>query len=926
MLLKPDTCAPCPLFTSGTGFLRQDIAEPRNGVMLVGEAPGADEIVNGECFVGQAGATLEKCIIRGGMHREDFSIYNVLSCRPPDNKLKDAPYEAVATACCNQYFDRAIRRAHPRVIVALGAVAAKALVPDMEALGTTILDMCGYVFWNPRYECWVIPAPHPSFVLRGKTAWAQVIIFCLQKAVQIAQEGYAYATVDYTLDPTPEEAMRWVDDFERYYEAHPDLYLSTDIETPDKQADEEGLELDALEDAEQLEELQNRLSHTIVRCGYAYRDHHALSIPWDGSFRAVHERLLTHRCQKLFWNASFDCPRIRSNDLMIAGVIHDAMEAWHVLNSDLKKKLGFVTPFFCFDQGMWKHLSNEKPAYYNAVDCDAALRNMLGTVVLLKKVGLWNIYQEFILEMDPVFSAMSAAGMPVSRDARIASSKTLTAMFDANRAAIDGIVPLEVHPFHPKTGYIREPEVTEGLRLVAFEGLQTKRCPGCQKKNPPKSHFKTLKTKENPCAGLAPILCVEGEQRWVRVDPFVPSTAGILRYQQFHDHAHVFVGRGAERRATTDKKAIKKLIGRYPEDPLYPRVRDDRDIGKIGGTYVGWWDADVNKVVGGFPVGRDHRVHGTFRNTPSTLRTSMVSPNLQNLPRGSKRAGDIQNFVKGMFVAPDGSYFVARDFSGIEAQLVGVHANDPTFLRLSKVDIHSYFTAHNLHRLGILPAADVPQLSWSDDDLRRFGSEVIKARFKDERDIGKRCIHAGNYRVGPGKLQEEYPEWFHKVKDAAMVLGFFYEVFPAISKWHERICKLVDKEAVYKNSFGHMHRFYQVLNWEKNGSKWEWSYGDDAKRLIAFGPQSDAAFIGRLAGKRLYYNYPDTVRQWLRLFIHDEWLVECPTSKVDEADAVLQFEMEKPVKQIPLPASWGFGPHLIIESEGKRGQSWAGMK
>jgi uracil-DNA glycosylase family 4 len=923
LLSKPSTCTGCVLHDLGSGFLHQEILPPSNGVLLVGEAPGETEAETGYPFTGKAGDTLNKCIGKAGLKREDFAIYNVLSCRPPENKLNGVWYADAAISHCDVNLSAVVRRTTPRVILALGSVAARTLIPD---LPVGILDACGYVFWSKRYNCWVIPTVHPSFILRGKTSWAQVLIFCLQKAVQIAEEGYSYAEVDYTLDCTPKRAMEWVDEFERYYVDHEGLYLSTDIETPDKDADEEGLELDPNEDADEIEAIEAKLTHTILRCGYSYKSHHALSIPWDGNFRAVHERLLKHPSQKLFWNGSFDCPRIRSNDVQINGPIHDAMDAWHVLNSDLKKKLGFVTPFFCFDQPMWKHMSNERPAYYNAVDADAAGRNMAGTAQLLKQNGIWDVYKEFVQGLDPVFSSMSAAGMPVSRVARAESAKLLTNIFDKNRATIDALLPLELHPFHPKTGYTKTPDDTTGMRELVFDGITVKRCSGCGLKNPTKPHFKLYKKKDNPCAGCSAVTALEGERRWAKVDPFVPSTKGILRYQLHMKHQVIMTGRGKDRKPTTDKKAIKKLIGKYPNDGFYPLVVVDRDVTKIGGTYIGWWDEAENKITGGFPVGRDGRVHGTFRNTPSTLRTSMVSPNLQNLPRGGSSADDIQRLVKAMFVASAGNTFVARDFSGIEAQLVGVHANDRDFLRLAKVDIHSYFTAHNLYRLGKIPFADVPQLNWSDKDIADYGKQVIKARFNTERDIGKRCIHAGNYRVGPTKLQEEYPEWFSKVKEAAAVLSYFYEVFPSINKWHERICRQVDKDTIYRNSFGHIHRFYSVLKWERVNGEWDWSYDDDSKRLIAFGPQSDAAFIGRLALKRVFNNYPDTVGRWLRLFIHDELFCEAPEHRAEECDMVLKFEMEKQIEAIPLPDSWGFGRYLSIESEGKVGNCWATMK
>ncbi len=322
------------------------------------------------------------------------------------------------------------------------------------------------------------------------------------------------------------------------------------------------------------------------------------------------------------------------------------------------------------------------------------------------------------------------------------------------------------------------------------------------------------------------------------------------------------------------------------------------------------------------PVARDGRVHPVFRHTPSTLRSSCVSPNLQNIPRGDD--SEVQALVKQMFVAPPGNILVARDFSGIEAVLVGYHAGSRDYIRLAKLGVHDYFNAFALEKQGKLPATDLPDLKWSDADLSAY-LKSIKKRFPVERNVAKRCVHASNYRVGPSKLSSEYPVWFPKPKDAAILMALYFEVFPEISKWHERICRQVDKEPFIKNSFGHGHRFYQVMNWSKVGNEWTSDYGDDAKRLIAFLPQSDAALIGKRALKRCYYNYPDSVGQWLRLFIHDELFCEAPIARADECDSILEFEMGQPIPEMRLDPSWMMGDYLTIGTEGKRGFDWGSM-
>ncbi len=899
-----------------------------NNVLILGE--NIDKFGNEVPPNGNYRFTLDKLLKRAGLQRENFSW-------------------------CSPYDETCITRTAPKVIVTLGVPTFKHILPDIANQHKVALmdskqskGALGYVFWSNHFNCWVLPAVHPSFIMRGQTAWAQSLIFCLQRSVEIARDGYEYETGDYTLDCSPADAHRWVDAFERYYVEHPDLFLSCDIETPEKDSDESELDLESYSD------------YIILRCGYSYRDGHGLSIPWDGPFRLVHERLLSGPWNKCWWNGGYDQPRIINQNIVIGGVSHDGMDAWHILNSDLKKSLNFVTPWFRKSLRMWKHLSGSQPAFYNAVDADAAGSNLRGTVSLLKKLGMYKVYQEFILELDPVYAAMTRVGMPISREKRVESARMLTARRREVLERINGLVPADLRPRSPKEGYKKTPKSTEGLEECVFGGVLNRYCSGCQLLNPAKNHFKSKLAKvcvgcggkwslshckakkkgnpcvgqsfteveSNPCANLHVIERLEGETRWAKVGKFVPSTKGILSYQKARKHPIIYVGKGDDKKPTTDEKAIKKLMGRHPDDGVYPSVLEYRELQTLVTRYIGAYEEVLGNpyavnLVGGFPVGRDGRVHGIFRHTPSTLRSSMVSPNLQNLPRGDD--SEIQKLVKQMFIAGEGMMFAARDFSGIEAQLVGVEAGSRDFLRLAKIDIHSYFTAMNLIRQGVLSKADEPSLAWSDKDLKNYGKQIIKARFNMERNVGKRCIHAGDYRVGPKKLAEEYPQWFPKIKDAAAVLAFFYEVFPEINQWHERLCKQVDRSAVVTNAFGHTHRFYQVLNWEKQGNEWNWTYGEDSKRLIAFNPQSNAALIGKRALKRCYYNYPDSVGRWLRLFIHDEIFTECPQNRVEECNSVLQFEMEQPIPEIRLDPSWGFGDYLCIESEGKAGLSWDAM-
>jgi DNA polymerase I-like protein with 3'-5' exonuclease and polymerase domains len=326
------------------------------------------------------------------------------------------------------------------------------------------------------------------------------------------------------------------------------------------------------------------------------------------------------------------------------------------------------------------------------------------------------------------------------------------------------------------------------------------------------------------------------------------------------------------------------------------------------------------------PVGPDGLVHTTFTNKPSTLRLSSVSPNLQNIPRGGD--SEVQKWVKQMFVAPPTHEFWGVDFSGIEAVLVGWFANSHRYTRLAKIDVHTFYTMHALHMLeGKILAADLPDLSWSDADLTDYLGQHKKL-YREPRNINKRLVHGGNYLMSPFKAQEvilKEQGIVVAIKDVRALMAVYFELFPEIKAWHRNTCLTVDKSGSIRNPYGFYHKFFRTVEWKKAGKDWDWDYGEDAKRLIAFLPQSTASFIMKDALIRLYQFHPE-MRKVLRLSIHDEIFGMSPKSMVDRDIATAEFEMRKPIPELPLDPAWGMGPCLAIDTESKRGQSWGSMQ
>jgi DNA polymerase len=158
-------CTRCPLHKQGRKQIVFGVGNPRAEIMFVGEAPGADEDQQGEPFVGRAGQLLNNMISAMGIRRQDVYIANIIKCRPPGNRTP----EREECDTCSPFLMRQIEVVKPRMIVALGAVAAKTLLGVNDAM----VNLRGqiYDFKNTKLAV----TYHPAYLLRDprqkKEAW-----------------------------------------------------------------------------------------------------------------------------------------------------------------------------------------------------------------------------------------------------------------------------------------------------------------------------------------------------------------------------------------------------------------------------------------------------------------------------------------------------------------------------------------------------------------------------------------------------------------------------------------------------------------------------------------------------------------------------------------------------------------------------------
>lgn len=161
-------CKRCPLHKQGRKQIVFGVGNPNAELLFVGEGPGADEDERGEPFVGRAGQLLNNMIKAMGLEREQVYIANIVKCRPPGNRTP----EREECDTCSPFLMRQIAVVKPKIIVALGATAAKSMLAmssSMAQLRGRFYDFrpAGIRSSDPNWNgCQLAVTYHPAFLLR----------------------------------------------------------------------------------------------------------------------------------------------------------------------------------------------------------------------------------------------------------------------------------------------------------------------------------------------------------------------------------------------------------------------------------------------------------------------------------------------------------------------------------------------------------------------------------------------------------------------------------------------------------------------------------------------------------------------------------------------------------------------------------------
>jgi DNA polymerase I-like protein with 3'-5' exonuclease and polymerase domains len=236
--------------------------------------------------------------------------------------------------------------------------------------------------------------------------------------------------------------------------------------------------------------------------------------------------------------------------------------------------------------------------------------------------------------------------------------------------------------------------------------------------------------------------------------------------------------------------------------------------------------------------------------------------------------------------------------------------------------MHSFVTAHFLSINKQLPSSQLPDLKWSDSELKLYLKD-IKNKHKELRDTRcKPAILGYGFGMGPNKLHTQNDETI-SLRDAKILMKLLDDLFPIAKKWRQDIKQLADRQGYLVSRHGFVRWFWDVYSRKFVDGKWVITNGSDAEDAIAFLPANDGHCHMQEVMVKLE-KLGVNERLGLINMIHDALLFLMPLGEMEKGIEVVKRIMTQPSSVLvdPLVAPQG----LAVEVEIVVGKSWDKME
>lgn len=317
---------------------------------------------------------------------------------------------------------------------------------------------------------------------------------------------------------------------------------------------------------------------------------------------------------------------------------------------------------------------------------------------------------------------------------------------------------------------------------------------------------------------------------------------------------------------------------------------------------------------------------------PATGQLASQSPNVQNFPKHAELAKELRDCVE----APEGYQIVEFDYKSFHALTLGFESRDCDYMRLARLDIHSYVAAHLLKLQG-----RESLLSLADSELSAALKE-IKCRYPIVRDKkAKPSILGYGFGLGAAHLYDMNRESFSNVKEAKDLLQLLDSLFPKTAAFREEIKHRAQRDLRLLSRHGYHRRFHDVLEYWGQGKledaarkghripsvcpicRGRHDNGEEAEAAIAFLPANDAFGHIKDAMIRLEERSVMEKAGFINT-IHDSLVFLIADPIFDEVVPIIYGEMTRSSTILIDPEVAPGG--LVCDVEVKAGKTWNSMK
>lgn len=780
--------------------------------------------------------------------------------------------------------------------------------------------------------------------------------FDREKAAQAKEELTAWlqrCQLRYLLTPTRRE----IDAFCRDVKARSDAWLALTPAEREKSYLALSADVETFESANSLDEdATDGFTDTVMRLSqFSIEPGQGIALPWDRDGIAATRWLLKLPLPKVGHNYQlFDRRVLRAvgerdfGDRLYfdpAGPVHDTLFMFHRFQPDLPANLQFAASFAGWTFP-WKHLAGRCLPLYGIFDTDAALQVYQTVRRTLEQREMWwdsaspdrqaAGYVAQVEQVRPILARMEERGFPVDDEKRRGLDVEFEKAERELRAELDQGFPDEARKVTPRGGYKTVPravrELLEQWRptgLPAADALGengkplTKTARAKLEKEARERRFNALSAEEMAVVRAArfqdpPTKNDDGEEeegeryfydirffaetdnQWCRVYEFSPnSSKQLLRYMETKRHKIPTTKTGEQ---TTGKKELERLAAKY-KDNFYLKVIECREVGKMRGTYIN-----------GFRPHGDGRVHTTFTFATATNQLSSRNPNITNVPKHGRLAKPIREMFRD---TREGKLLVEWDKKSYHVMTTGWCARDVSYMRLARLDMHSFVTWHFLR----LPKAD--QLFGLPDEELKAQLKWLKSDEKRKwvRDYQvKRAVLGIGYSMGVQKLYDMNREYFESLAQAKRLKDMLQALFPKVFRWQDQVKEEAHQQGYLKDAFGAIRWFYEVKAPDGKGG---WKSGDQAEEAVAFKPASLAFGDMRELMKEVTRRGLD--EKWEQVnTVHDSLVYLVAPEKLEEHCREMYPVLTAPSKVLVDPEMAPGG--LVVDVEPNAGPNWAEMK